>query len=197
MGRNEHVLDPKLEAVLARLCERRGSLTKTQAAKLPYLVDVVAHHVLGRRITRGTHETWRYGVVTAEVWRFAKTVGVRGPFKIDEPPRGEGRVIISLAGAPPDSLTPEERAVVDVIADEFGSFDYDGLGKLTKAMNVEFVDWENVTTLAKVDDEAYNRLAERWDKVIYKLEQCNTEDTSTWERVTGASVHDIRQSLGV
>ncbi len=45
-------LDPKLKAVLARLCEKRGSLFKTQAVKLPYLVDVVATHVLGESITQ-------------------------------------------------------------------------------------------------------------------------------------------------
>ena len=53
----------KLILVLERICERLGSVNKTQAVKLPYLVDTVAARVLGRPITSAAYETWRHGVV--------------------------------------------------------------------------------------------------------------------------------------
>src|SRR5258707_381465 len=62
-------LPPKLEAVLIRL-GKAAALDVTQAVKLPYLVDVVAAHVIGRRITEGTHQAWDHGVVTKEVWHY-------------------------------------------------------------------------------------------------------------------------------
>ena len=43
-------LPDKLKAVLARLCEQLGPITRTKAVKLPYLVDVVANQVLGHAI---------------------------------------------------------------------------------------------------------------------------------------------------
>jgi len=195
MGEHRQTLDPKLSAVLARLCERRGVLTKTQAAKLPYLVDVVAAHVLGHRMTSASHESWRYGVVAAEVWRFAKP-GQSGPFLIEEQPYSEGRVLISLTGDPQAGLSAEEQEVVDFVADEFGGMDFDQLGKLTKAMNVEVASWGS-NRAAKVDEDAYVRLMGRWDQVLARLERCDTEDESTWQELTGASIGELRKSLGV
>ncbi len=178
MGAKQPALEPKLAAVLARLCQRRGSLTKTQAAKLPYLVDVVAKHVLGKRITRASHENWRYGVVASEVWHFAKP-GVRDPFSIEELPYSEGRVLITLVREPTDDLSVEEQEIVDFIADEFGSLDFDDLGRLTKAMNLEVASWGS-NGAAKVDEEAYIRLAGRFDRVFKRLERCDSEDPKTW-----------------
>ena len=60
-----HDLPPKLEAVLIRL-GRAATLNVTQAVKLPYLMDVIAVHVLGRRITEASHKTWDKGIVTNE-----------------------------------------------------------------------------------------------------------------------------------
>src|SRR4051812_44426009 len=62
-------LPPKLEAVLIRLA-KIGPINMTHAVKLPYLVDVVANHVLGKPITEGHHEAWKWGVVTSEAWRY-------------------------------------------------------------------------------------------------------------------------------
>ncbi|MEA2601194.1 MAG: hypothetical protein QOF89_2186 [Acidobacteriota bacterium] len=197
MSGKQQALDPKLAAVLARLCERRGALTKTQAAKLPYLIDVVAKHVLGRRITQASHENWRFGVVASEVWHFAKP-GVRGPFMIEEQPYSEGRVLVSLVETPPPSsgLPAEEQEIVDFVAEEFGPLDFDELGKLTKAMNLEITNWGS-NGAAKVDEEAYTRLAGRLDRVLGRLERCNTEDPNNWQELTGASRADLRKSLGV
>ncbi|HZF10241.1 MAG TPA: type II toxin-antitoxin system antitoxin SocA domain-containing protein [Thermoanaerobaculia bacterium] len=194
---NQPTLDPKLTAVLARLCKRRGTLTKTQAAKLPYLVDVVAQHVLGRRITAASHQNWRWGVVAAEVWHSVKPgTGIQPFFSIVEMPYSEGSVQISLLKEPAKVLEPEEAEIVDFVADEFGALDYGKLGKLTKAMNLEVTDWGS-NTPAKIDEDAYIRLMGRWDTIFSRLELCNTEDESNWQELTGASVEELRKSLGV
>jgi uncharacterized phage-associated protein len=192
---NQPALDPKLSAVLARLIKRRGALTKTQAAKLPYLVDVVARHVLGRRITSASHENWKWGVVAAEVWHFAKP-GTRGSFKIEELPYSEGSVLISLSIEVENTLSVEGGEIVDFVADEFGSLGFEELGKLTKAMNLEVTAWGN-NGRARVDEEAYVRLTGRWDMILAKLDACDTEDDSNWQELTGASIEDLRKSLGV
>ncbi len=195
MGGNQGTLDPKLAAVLARLCEKRGALTKTQASKLPYLVDVVANHVGGKRITNASHENWRFGVVASDVWYFAKP-GVDGPFQVVEQSYAEGRVLISLAAGPIGGLSSDEQVVVDFVADEFGDLDYEDLGKLTKAMNLEVTSWGS-NGAAKIDEDAYARLVGRWDLVLKKIEQCDTDDPSQWEELTGSTVDDLRKSLGV
>jgi hypothetical protein len=189
-------LDPKLAAVLARLCERLGSLTKTRAVKLPYLVDVVAKHFLGERITRATHQTWKHGVVAAEVWHFAKVTGLMGVFKIEEEPYSEGSVAIRLAAAPAEGLSPEEQKVVDYVADRYGPLNFEELGRLTKAMNIEVGGWGS-NSLARVDDDAYARLAGHWNEVLRTLESCDTEDEKGWTEVTEHSPEFFRKSLGV
>jgi uncharacterized phage-associated protein len=50
---------------------------------VPYLVDVVASHLLGHRITEGTHETWDYGVVTREVYRAVTHEDVSPDFVVE------------------------------------------------------------------------------------------------------------------
>ena len=129
-------MPPKLEAVLACLCERLGPMTKTKAVKLPYLVDVVARHTLGRRITEGTHQTWDYGVVTREAYRFFTHESGEPLFKVEPHPYSEGGVLISLDQAPP-SLEDEEREIVDYVAETYGEMDAGQLGALTKALNTE------------------------------------------------------------
>ncbi|HYU33237.1 MAG TPA: hypothetical protein VEW48_13840 [Thermoanaerobaculia bacterium] len=65
-------MNPRLRAVLARLCDRLGPMYKTQAVKLPYLVDVIAKNTLGHVIAGGTYQAWEHGVVTREVYRFVE-----------------------------------------------------------------------------------------------------------------------------
>jgi len=88
--------DAKLLGVLARLCERRGKLTATRAAKLPYLVDLIALRVLGRRITKAQHETWEHGVVTREAWTIVKHERDCGLFKFGTHFFGAGGSTIQL-----------------------------------------------------------------------------------------------------
>lgn len=174
-------LEPKLEAVLARLCETLGSLYTTKAVKLPYLVDVIAHHVLGRRLTGGTHETWKFGVVTREVYRFAKHSGHEsGIFLVEEEPFTEG-TLLKCKGLPREELTPEEREIVDFVADEYGSLDTNSLGEVTKALNTEVPpeEWGS-NHIARVDEEAYVRLGKGWQEFARRLPQLDLDDKSLW-----------------
>lgn len=133
-------MNPKLTAVLARLCQRSGPLFTTQAVKLPYLVDVVAKHILGHPIANGTYQTWEHGVVTKEVFRFVKREAQADPvFRIEPHQYSESGALISLAGDPrvEAALTPEELAVVDFIAEEYGQVAPEQLGFVTKRLNTE------------------------------------------------------------
>src|SRR3954471_284315 len=125
-------LSRRLEAVVARLCEKLGPMTTTRAVRLPYLVDVEATHYLGRHITDGTHETWDHGVVTSEVWSYVQNGGdIQGPFDISPHSFSEGGKQISLAGEPDNDLTEEELAIVDLVAEKYGRMDAGSLGRLT------------------------------------------------------------------
>jgi len=185
-------LPPKLEAVLARLCERLGPMTKTRAVKLPYLVDVVARHTLGRRITEGTHQTWDYGVVTREAYRFFTHESGEPLFKVDPHPFSEGGVLISLGQAPSPSLEGEEREIVDHVADLYGQMDAGQLGTLTKALNTELEAsaWGSNHD-AEVGEDAYARLADGWQALYERLPRLDLTDESQW----GEPIEDVEGYL--
>jgi uncharacterized phage-associated protein len=170
----------KLETVLARLCERLGSLYKTQAVKLPYLVDVIATHELGRRITDATFEAWKQGVVAREAW-----VGVTYPpagclFEVEQPEFDEGWTI-KLAGKPLTSLSPDELKIVDFVADRYGAMTVQDLGALTKALNPEIPRerWGSNTQPA-VNEDAYARLSESWQTLWRALPLLDLTDPESW-----------------
>ena len=157
------VLPPKLEAVLARAaigCK----LNKTRAAKLPYLVDVVANHVLGRPITEGTHQTWERGVVTAEAWRCFDRGGNEN-FEVEPVPFSEEKVVKFVGGEPPDALSEEETAVVDAVLEEFGGTWAADLGKITKHMNPWVPSW-GANRHADVSEDAYDRLSSEYQSMV-------------------------------
>ncbi len=174
-------LEPKLEAVVARLCEKLGPLYTTKAVKLPYLVDVVAQHALGRRVTGGTHETWRFGVVTREVYRFAKHGSHEiGIFTVEEEPFTEG-TLLKCKGLPRAELTADEREIVDFVAEEYGSLDTNTLGEMTKALNTEIPpeEWGS-NHAARVDEDAYVRLGSGWQEFARRLPYLDLDDRSLW-----------------
>lgn len=175
-------LTPKLEAVLARLCCKLGKMTKTKAVKLPYLVDVAATAVLGHRITEGTHEAWEYGVVTKEVYKFI-THGEPGPhFRRSSHGFSEGGQMIELAEeARSSSLTPEETAVVDWVAEQYGRLGAAELGTLTKQMNLEIEPerWSSSENPpAAVDEEAFARLSPSWQSFWQALPALSFDNAS-------------------
>lgn len=171
----------KLEAVLAELCARLGTITITKAVKLPYLVDVVAEHVLGHRITEGTFEAWDYGVVTREVWDLAKEDGGTW-FRVGEHFYSEGGRTVALAeGAEPPELEADELAVVGYVVEQFGHLGAGDLGDLTKSLNSDFAAEEWGSNRAPTTgEEAFARLSPSWLDLWRRLPDLDLDDASLW-----------------
>jgi uncharacterized phage-associated protein len=151
-------LPPKLEAVLIRL-GKAASLNVTQAVKLPYIVDVVAKHVLGEPITEGHHEAWDKGVVTSEVWHHLTKREDSPVFHLEPVPWSEERKLVIDAEGETPPLTPEQEQIVDFVAREFGGVRAVDLGRLTKLMNPAISTWGS-NRRADVGEDAFERLSD-------------------------------------
>jgi len=168
-------LPPKLEAVMVRLCTA-ARLNKTQAVKLPYLVDVVAKHVLGRRITEGNHEAWQYGVVSSEAWRYLDSCEeTPALFELDTVPFSEEKRVRVVRETESLALSPEELKVVDYVAEEFAHIPAVALGQITKLMNPSVTSWGG-NSRADIGEDAYERMSDEYqdmanDVVGVTLEQ--------------------------
>lgn len=153
-------LPPKLEAVLVRLCKQAPrTLNITQAVKMPYLVDVLASHVLGGAITEGHHQTWKLGVVTSEAWHYLRACPPGSPLRVHPVPfseelRVEAEEEISLD----DLLSEEERRIVDFVAGEFSFLQAWELGRMTKRMNPGVMAW-GANHGADTGPDAYERMS--------------------------------------
>ncbi len=183
-------LNPKLRAVLARLCQRLGPLFSTQAVKLPYLVDVVASQVLGQPIANGTYQTWEHGVVTREVFRFIRHGAQdEGVFCVEPHQYSESGKRISLAAEVDfgSALSPEELAVIDFVADEYGHVAPEQLGYLTKRLNTEMPPqaW-GTNQSAAINQDTFLRLSPEWQSLCQRIGEANLEDRSRWSE----SIHD-------
>jgi uncharacterized phage-associated protein len=177
-------LSPKLGAVLARLCQRLGPLFSTQAVKLPYLVDVVASQILGQPIANGTYQTWEHGVVTREVFRFIRHgAQAGGMFHVAPHRYSESGKLISLAADIDfgSVLSPEELAVVDFVADEYGHIAPEQLGHLTKRLNTEMPPqaW-GTNKIATVGPDAFLHLGPEWQSLCQRISEANLDDRSRW-----------------
>jgi hypothetical protein len=177
-------MTPRLRAVLARLCERLGPLYSTQAVKLPYLVDVIAKSVLGHQIAEGTYQAWEHGVVTKEVFRFIKhEPDADSVFSVRPHRYSEGGKQISLVRRPrlEQILTPDELAVVDLVADRYGAIPPEELGYLTKRLNTEIpTDQWGSNHSALVDEEAFLRLSPAWQTLGKRIASADLDDRSRW-----------------
>ncbi len=158
-------LPPKLEAVLVRLVET-GKLNKTQAVKLPYLVDVVAQRVLGRPFTEGHHQAWKHGVVTAEAWRHLDRGDESSVFILEPVPWSEEkRVRLNEDCEPAESdLTDEEQRIVDSVIAEFGEAPAAELGRMTKCMNPQITSWGR-NGVADTGPDAYDRMSPEYQEM--------------------------------
>jgi uncharacterized phage-associated protein len=175
----------KLTAVLARLCERLGSIFSTQAVKLPYLVDVVARQVLGQPIANATYQTWEHGVVAREVFRFIKHEAGSGSdlFRIEPHPYSESgkRIGLAVGASPGPVLSKDELAIVDFVADEYGHIAPEQLGYLTKRLNTEMPPeaW-GTNRAAAVDEDAFLRLNPEWQQLCERIGAADLDDRSSW-----------------
>jgi uncharacterized phage-associated protein len=163
MANSNQALSPKLEAVLIRL-GKAVPLNVTQAVKLPYLVDVVAVHVLGRRITEGTHQAWDYGVVTKEVWHYLDKCEDPSVFHLDPVPWSEEKRVVIDAEEPASELMPEEQQIVDFVAQELAAIRAGDLGRLTKFMNPDISSWGS-NRAADLGPHAYDRMTEDYQRM--------------------------------
>lgn len=151
-------LPPKLEAVLGRLCTRAPKpLSITQAVKMPYLVNVLAHRVLGHVVTEGHHEAWDHGVVTAEAWRFLHACPPGSGFRVTPVPYSEEIRVEAVEEASEADLSPEEQRIVDFVAEEYSFVTPTELGEMTKRMNPALRAWGE-SRAADVGGDAYERM---------------------------------------
>ena len=191
-------LNPKLEAVLCRLCEQLGMLTMTHAVKLPYLVDVVASHVLGQPFTGGEHQTWTLGVVTSDAWRYFREGGDDAdPFVIKASNQYPGGRRIYACGKPDYELTPEETAVVDSVADSWGRYGAKALGVLTKALNTQLSpDVWGKNLPGTLGEDAFARLSDGWQAFYQRLPSLDFSDRRHWgEPIKDAAAY-LDRALG-
>lgn len=195
MATKTRPLPSKLEAVLARLSEKAGPLTKTQAVKLPYLVDVVAQHALGRPIAQGRYETWELGVVTREVYAFMTYSEGDDWLAVENHDYSEGGRQLRLKQGRMSPLSPDELVVVDLVADEFGRLDASRLGLLTKSLNTHLRPevWGSNHT-PELGEDAYARLAAGWLRFFEALPSLDIDDPSLLKPVGAAREH-VKQML--
>jgi uncharacterized phage-associated protein len=193
-------LSPELGAVLARLCQRLDPLFSTQAVKLPYLVDVVASQILGEPIANGTYQTWEHGVVTREVFRFIRHAAQDGGAFHVEPHRyseSGKRISLAIDVDFASALSPEELAVVDFVADEYGHIPPEQLGYLTKRLNTEMPPhaW-GTNQSAVVNEDAFLRLSPEWQSLCQRISEANLDDRSRWsEPVNDDPLAAFRRAL--
>lgn len=188
MPRTVETLPPKLEAVLIRL-GRRTQLNVTKAVKLPYLVDVVAQHLLGSALTEGTHQTWEKGVVTSEVWHYLNKCEESPVLHLEPVPFSEEKRIV-VDGDGEYHLTPEEEALVDAVVDWFGSHSATELGRVTKLMNPSVSGWGS-NLGASVMEDAYERLSDDYQGMAESASQITLEQL----RQQSTPVEDIEDAI--
>jgi uncharacterized phage-associated protein len=189
MDKRNQALPPKLEAVLIRL-GRATPLNVTQAVKLPYLVDVVAAHALGHRITEGTHQAWGYGVVTREVWHYLDKCEASSVLHVEPVPWSEEKKVVIDSEEPAAELTPEEQRIVDFVAQKFATLGAVQLGRMTKLMNPEISSWGS-NRAASVGADAYDRMDDGYQAMAEQAASLTLDDL----RRDSVPVFDIEDAV--
>ena len=170
--------DEKLILVLERICERLGSVNKTQAVKLPYLADTISSRVLGRTITDAAYETWQHGVVCRPLYELLTKQAGSGRFRVEPRAFVEDEYTVSLAGSQTTrGLDDAEQAIVDHVADEFGDMTATALGFLTKRMNPEVPAsaWGRRRS-ADVSENAYERLTPAYQEMVRQIQNVSAQE---------------------
>ena len=183
-----NTLPPKLEAVIVRLGKAKD-LNVTKAVKLPYLVDVVANHVLGRPITEGHHQTWDKGVVTSEAWHFLNRASESDRLRLQEVRWSEEKKLIVSKGCDDSELTAEEKAVVDAVIQEFGSMSAGELGAMTKMMNPEIGQWGS-NHRADSSESAFDRMSPEYQEMAAAVARIPLRELEQGEYEVVDSIED-------
>jgi uncharacterized phage-associated protein len=183
----------KLEAVLVRLCQGR-TISITQAVKLPYLVDVVAQHAIGRVIVGGTYEAWDYGVVTKEAWTMLRH-DPPSSLAVEVHPYHESEFSVRSTGTA-TTLTKEELEIVDFVAEKYLALSSASLGRLTKEMNPQIMmECWGTNQKASTDEDAYFRLSDEWKQTKQSLTVHDFDDESKWGEPITDPVEYVRRTL--
>lgn len=170
-------LPPRLEAVMVLLC-RGTQLNKTQAVKLPYLVDVLATRLLGKPITEGQHEAWDHGVVTRQAWRHLdQCESGHSVFRLKAVQHSEEKRVELLPAASglDGRLSAAERAIVDYVRETYGSVPAGELGKMTKVMNPEIDRWGD-NLRADLGPNAYDRMTPEYQEMARRIAWVTDEE---------------------
>jgi len=192
---------PKQWAVLAELARQLQGLYRTQAVKLPYLVDLVSVGVLGHPMTEARYQAWKQGVVAPEIW---KTLKHDDGGRLFEPsdkddPHPLYRLRPERAEELGSRLTEEERKIVTYVAREFGHMPQGELGQLTKSLNPEISKWGGLwmfSPTVEPSEDSYARLSPACQDFLRRLPTMDLDDQSKWEGpVEGDPEEYIRQRL--
>ena len=184
----------KLEAVLVRLCQGQ-SISMTHAVKLPYVVDVVARHALGRPLVDATYEAWDYGVAAKEAWVMLHYAPPSSLVVEIHPHCESGFSVRSSAASA--GLTPEEAEIVDFVAENYRGLSASSLGRLTKDMNPQIPGEEwGTNQRASTDGDAYLRLSEASKTTKLDLSVHDFDDKSKWGEPIGDPAEYVRRALG-
>jgi uncharacterized phage-associated protein len=187
--REKEHLPPRLEAVMIRLC-RGADLNKTQAVKLPYLVDVIATHVLGTPITEGFHQAWDHGVVTSQAWRHLDRCELTSsPFRVEPVPFSEEQRIRLAEGVLDRELTPAQQAIVDFVVQEFAAIPAGELGLMTKLMNPSIATW-GINHRADTGEDAYERMSAEYQEMARRASSL-TLDSLRRSSIAITSIEDV------
>ena len=167
-------LPPKLRAVLIRIC-RASSLNVTQAVKLPYLIDVVAKHVLGRPITEGTHEAWENGVVTSLAWHYLTKRTDSRILHLEPVKYSEERKVVIDVEEDSSALGAKELRIVDAVLAEYGGTPASELGRMTKVMNPGIARWGS-NHRASLSEDAFDRMSPEYQEMVGAVSQLSLRD---------------------
>jgi uncharacterized phage-associated protein len=168
--RSSQPLPPKLEAVLIRLT-KDAPLSITQVVKLPYLIDVVANHILGRPITEGQHQTWKYGVVTSEAYNYLNEIedDADSAFQVKGALYSDQREVRAVRDPAP-VLTLEEERIVALVLQQYSDERATELGTMTKRMNPDVTSWGNKRP-ADIGPDAYDRMSDDYQAMAAEAER--------------------------
>lgn len=167
-----------------------AKLNVTQAVKLPYLVDVVANHILGHPITEGTHQAWENGVVTSEVWHFLRKRQDSDVFHLKQVPWAEEQRVVIDCKDSSSILSRDEKAIVRLVAREFGDIRAGELGRLTKRLNPHVERWGS-NKKASIGEDAFDRLSDDYQEMARSVAKLTLDEL----RKTSKPVTSIEEAL--
>lgn len=100
--------EPEKAAHLIAYIRSRGNVGKVKLMKLLYLTDFIAYAETGNAITNDTYEHWRMGPVPVSIFKSYESVA-------------------QCACATLPGFSPEERALVDKVLEQYGAMSKEDL----------------------------------------------------------------------